>query len=296
MFFSGRRRLSKDEVRRELTARHQRGKALSWEKTPNSLRRAAAKYFGSYRKAVEAVGVDYDSVRRHRRWNKKRVVAELQKLHARGVRASADALAREAPGLSRAIHRHVGSMEAVRKAAGIGFPARWTKERVLKELRERARKEQALASSKVGGPIVSAAIRFFGSYANAIEAVGLEYEAIKIHRPRWEREQIIAKLQELDRAGVKLNYARIRERGWGIVGGMRREFGTTARALKAAGVRYYPRRIWDRRKVLAGLRQVQREGRGLSLSSMLKGNRPLQAAAVKYFGSYGAAIEALGLD
>src|SRR6266446_6254232 len=87
-------------------------------------------------------------VRRHRRWNKKLVVEELLKLHARGIRASANAIAREAPGLCRAIHRHIGSMEAVRKAAGIGFPARWSKAKILKELRERARKGQELARSK----------------------------------------------------------------------------------------------------------------------------------------------------
>jgi hypothetical protein len=277
-------------------ARHQRGEDLSWAKTPNSLRRAAANYFGSYRKAVEAVGVDYGSVRRHRRWNKKLLVAELQKLHARGVRASANVLGREAPGLCRAIHRHIGSMEAARKAAGIDLPGRWSKEKVLEELRERARKKQELAQSRVRAPLVNAAIHYLGSYAKAIAAVGLDYEAIKIHGAGLDREEIIAKLQELDRAGVKLNYGRIREQGWVLLGGMRREFGTTARALKAAGVPYYPRHIWNRRKVLAGLRQVQREGRGLSLSSMLKGNRRLEAAAVKYFGSYGAAIEALGLD
>ncbi len=190
-------------------------------------------------------------------------------------------------------------MEAARRAADLVLPARevyWSKERIIEELRSRASKRQELAQSKVDGGLQNAAIRFFGSYAKAVEAAGIDYEAIKIRPARWAREDVIAKLQELDRAGVKLNYARIKERAYGMTHAMMREFGSTARALKEAGVQYYGKKKWNRRKIRSALLQLHREGKSLSLSKVLRRNRALARSAAVYFGSYRKAIEALDLD
>jgi len=237
MFFAGRRRWSKDVVRWELIKRRAMGEDLSYARTPDNLRQIAAKYYGSYRKAVEAVGGRYDSVRQS--WNKKRVIDELRK---------------------------------------------------------RAREHQELAQSRVDAALQNAAHRLFGGYRSAIEAAGLDYGAIKIRPARWERQQIIARLQELDRSGIKLNYARIKEEAYGMVNAIRREFGSVARALKEAGVRYYGKKKWNRRKIRAALLQLHRQGKSLSLSKVLKGNGPLARSAVVYFGSYRKAIEALDLN
>src|SRR5437870_2526309 len=152
MFFAGRRRWSKDVVRWELMARHQRGEDLSWTNTPDNLRQIAAKYFGSYRKAVEAVGVVYDSVRRNRQWTETLVIEELQKLNARGVRISGRGIAKESPKLHHAVYSLFGSVETARRAAGISLQLpepKWTRKKIIEALRRRAKNKEELAQAKV---------------------------------------------------------------------------------------------------------------------------------------------------
>jgi hypothetical protein len=141
----------------------------------------------------------------------------------------------------------------------------------------------------------SAAVFYFGSYAKAIEAAGLNYEEIRVRPPRWERAQIILKLQELAAAGVKLNCARILEHAEGYYSSILREFGSTEAALKAAGVDYYGKVKWNRQKVLDELRKLHREGKDLAYSRVQPGNPGLARAAATLFGGYPRAVEALGL-
>jgi len=298
MFFAGRRRWSKDVVRWELMARQQRGEDLSYGKTPDNLRQIARKYYGSYRKAVEAIGVDYDSLGRYFRWTDSQVIEELKKLHGRGVRISGIQLMKEAPKLHRAIYDVFGSIEAARRAAGIELLVtfqRWTKEKIIEALRQRARNKEELAQAYVSNSLRSAAAFYFGSYAGAIEAAGLNYEEIRVRPPKWERAQIILKLQELAAAGVQLNCARILEHAEGYYSSVLREFGSTEAALKAAGVEYYGKVKWNRQKVLDELRQLQREGKDLAYSRVQPGNPGLARAAGDLFGGYRRAVEALGI-
>ena len=299
MFFAGRRRWSKDVVRWELLARRQRGEDLSWASTPDNLRQIAGKYYGSYRKAVEAVGVDYESLRRNLHWTDALVVEELQKLHARGVSISGRGIAKESPGLHHAIYSLFGSVETARRAAGISLQLpepKWTRKKIIEALRQRAKNREELAQAKVGGPLRNAATWHFGSYAKAIAAAGLNYGTIRLYAPSFGREQVIAELRKLDAAGVKLNCMRIIEHAGGLYDAMIREFGSTARALKEAGVEFHGKKKWNRPKVLEGLRQLQREGKDLSFSKVHRWNRRLAKAAQRLFGGYRQAIEALGAD
>lgn len=71
---------------------HRQDVDLSWrnisEKVDPQLAAAATKpnRFGSWRAAIEAAGLDYDSIRRYRQWDEARIVASLRELAAEGVR------------------------------------------------------------------------------------------------------------------------------------------------------------------------------------------------------------------
>jgi hypothetical protein len=271
---------------------------LSYGNTPDNLRQIAAKYYGSYRKAVEAIGVDYDSLGRNFRWTDSLVIEELKKLHARGVRISGIQLQKEAPKLHRAVYTVFGSIEAAREAAGIELQVpyeRWTKKKIIEALQRRFRNKEPLAQAYVGNSLRGAACFYFGSYARAVEAAGLNYEEIKVRPPRWERAQIISKLQELAAAGIKLNCPRILEHAEGYYSSILREFGSTKAALKAAGVDYHARLLWTRQMVLDGLRQLKREGKNLAYARVVEVNPRLACAAAKLFGRYRRAVEALGI-
>lgn len=49
-----------------------------------SLYVCACKLFGSWRKALEACGIDYESSRNYRKWTKKRIVEEIKRLRTEG--------------------------------------------------------------------------------------------------------------------------------------------------------------------------------------------------------------------
>ena len=46
---------------------------------------AGIRYFGTWRAAIEAAGIPYDSVRKYRDWSKERIVETIQRLQKEGV-------------------------------------------------------------------------------------------------------------------------------------------------------------------------------------------------------------------
>src|SRR5881394_2320520 len=228
MFLQGRGEWSKHKVTWELLARRLGGKDFSEQGAPPKLREQATRLFGSYAAALAASCFGLEEGKR--RYRLKSI--EPRKKRTRTLR---------------------------------GPRRQWSSEEVIRELRDRAQNKQELAQGKVGNPLLHAALRYFGTYANAVEAAGLEYESIRKRPARWSREDVIGKLRNLDAAGVKLNYSRVKEKAYGIVPAIRREFGTIKRALKEAGVAYYPRKKWSRRKILSALLKLHREGKSLSL-------------------------------
>jgi len=109
---------------------------------------SAVKYLGSWKAAVEAAGFDYEQVR----WRPEadmaeaEVKAELKRLAASGEQL----LAANHPKLSRAARLHFGSWRGALAAAGLPEAHRfWTRQRIVKELRERQRAGKALTTKGV---------------------------------------------------------------------------------------------------------------------------------------------------
>jgi len=49
-----------------------------------ALLRAATRYFGSWRAAVEYAGLPYENVRKYKTWSKERIIARIKELHGKG--------------------------------------------------------------------------------------------------------------------------------------------------------------------------------------------------------------------
>lgn len=156
----------------------------SVEREHLNLTRAAAWHFGNWRGAVEAAGIEYDDIRKYRRWSRERVLARIRELHKSGADLNWRAVSTQVdPSLAAAALR-IGDFATWRDAiaaAGLDIEnvARyrfWDEARVLAALRD-AREHGDSLSSKAAQqrdqPLFCAARRRFGTWNNALQSAGI---------------------------------------------------------------------------------------------------------------------------
>ena len=265
---------------------HRRGVpvGLIWRED-RKMTSSAAALFGSWRAALEAAGLE--SVRR--RWSAECVLQELRdryRLHGRaGIRQGTPLVA--------AANRYFGSLGGAMAAAGL--PARpprvlrrWDHATVLDALRDR--QEQGLPLSTLrhdDAGLYVAAARYFGSWRKALAAIG-------VHVPpqrRLTHEQLLAELRaEYEPPGGQprslARLKRLRSPASSI-------FGSWESALKAAGLDHHIATRWSRQRIIACIRDYQREGR--PLTSVWRSDKPLFRAGIRYFGNWQSALAAAGM-
>lgn len=181
-------RWSKDEIGLEILQLYAAGEALSYgEVQKNNLRllRAATRYFGSWKTAIEFAGLDYDSIRRYRVWSEERIIEQIRKHHAEGRDLSWRFVSTELdPALAAAAIRPsgFGTWQQALTAAGLDYEEirrhrAWDAGAVLEELRRRHARGESLRVSDAAAEcpaLVAAARRHFDGWYEAIEAAGLD--------------------------------------------------------------------------------------------------------------------------
>ncbi len=156
--------------------------------------------FGSWRKALQAAKLDYETVRRRHFWTREKVLATLSAIAERGEPLNYKHVQANYPGLYRAARRPelFGSWKAALQAAGLQSDARsyqrWTKARIVEEIRRLARSGHRLSQSEVlvTFPALVAAAKskyHFGSWQAAVEAAGFDYNAHRRRRPKSARQR-----------------------------------------------------------------------------------------------------------
>src|SRR5688572_7102098 len=123
---------------------------------------------------------------------------------------------------------------------------RWSEERVKQALRSLAAKGEPVNPTRAGLPLYYAARAYFGSFAAACEAAGLEMGRER----KWSEDAIRAALRRLARSGP-ITSKRV---PYPLRKACRRYAGSLAKACEAAGVEVDPRllrqrRRWNRRLV-----------------------------------------------
>ena len=124
--------------------------------------------------------------------------------------------------------------------------AKWSKEKIVEEIKKLKQKNVNLAASsiyKTHCPLFTAACskRYFSSWANAVRAAGVDYDAIlKIGKERrreqltlWSKKEILTELKKIDEKSLLTIY---RDR-LALYSAARREFGNWINALEAIGYR-----------------------------------------------------------
>lgn len=180
----------------EIKRLHNAGEELYYSKAEDNhlnLVRAAGWHFGTWRRAVEAAGVDYESLSRYQRWDRKKIVERIRELHSEGQSLHWRAVSTQVdPPLAAAALRPNGfhSWRDAISAAGFHIEdvaryKEWDHDKVLKAIRARKRKGLSLYSKSLqieDQSLFCAARRRFGSWDGALEAAGFKAEKIRLRK------------------------------------------------------------------------------------------------------------------
>lgn len=168
-----------------------------------NLVRAAAWHFGTWRRAVEAAGIDYESLSKYRRWDPQRIVERIRELNEEGADLSWRAVSLEVdPPLAAAALRPNGfaSWRDAISAAGLDINqvARyqsWDPDRIIKDIKALHKAGKPLSSKAMqvaNQPLFCAGRRKFGSWDDALAAAGLNVAKIRLRQPRSQSMPSVA--------------------------------------------------------------------------------------------------------
>ncbi|MGO8674149.1 MAG: hypothetical protein ACLQVD_22650 [Capsulimonadaceae bacterium] len=118
---------TRDRIVSRIRELHSQGVDLSWRNISMTvdpqLAAAATKknHFGSWREALEAAGLDYDTIRRYREWDDARILRMVRELHERGTGLNAKNMEMEDITLITAARRRFDSWHQALIAAGLDY-------------------------------------------------------------------------------------------------------------------------------------------------------------------------------
>ena len=170
-----------------------------------------------------------------------------------------------------------------------------SKEQVVRELQRLSTEGRVVKRRELPEPLFLALRAHFGSLVAARRAAG-----IAPVRPRriWSEKRVVDELQALDRLGVEMRAADIKEAGpAGILFALYRYVRSMERARELAGLPKPPRRNfndpWDEDRVIAEIWAIHEAGGSLAMSKV---DPRLHDAGGRFFGSWREAIETAGFD
>lgn len=290
------------------TTANKRLRTLTW---------AAGRYFGGWRQAIEAAGIDYwGEISRNAKphnWSKRAVVAVIRRRHEKGKRLNSNCIQMEEPLLYNASIRYFKGWGSAVEAAGFDYasvrvvrPYRdWDKGSVVRAIQRRHRLGQPLSTNQVmcdDRGLYGAARRHFGRrdpWKKALRAAGIKPSSVLV-MPYWTKGIVRRKILELRRARAPLNFYYLFTHGHkGLVSAGKRLYGTWGKAITVCGFNYariQRKRLWDKDKVRREIRHLHKAGIRLSSKAIQLRPGGLFAAAVDLYGSWCEAVEAAGVS
>ena len=241
-----------DRVVKALRQLHQKGADLSYNKLAKarqSLVSAASYHFGSYRKAIEKVGIDYAEVTRKPRWTKLGIIKLIKEGRRKGEDLHWSAVTQRNDPLGLAAFaslqpRLFGRWDKALQAAGldaddVSLYRKWDCGSILFELRGLARDKEPLNSGaiqKSDPGLHAATVRHFGSYDAALRAAKLEPSKYR-QRARWSKQSVIEEIKAIFKGRKKPTTAQLRASHSALYSAATRLFGGLPATMIAAGVK-----------------------------------------------------------
>lgn len=183
---------------------------------------------------------------------------------------------------------------------------KWTRKRILvtvRKLHEAGERLTVQNMHRLGlGGLVGAVYKdsALRSWQETLVAAGIE-PATAGRRRKWTPTRVLEEIRTLADHGADLSHRAVREHHQYLVVAAADFFGSWGEAVKAAGLNYEEIRkqeSWTKAKVIRRIRELAAQGEDLSYGAVLRNHSALAAAGSnhRYFASWGAAIEAAGLN
>jgi len=177
--------------------------------------------------------------------------------------------------------------------------AKWTRERIIREILRRESAGQPLDVGRrdpVECSLYQAAARVFGSWRNAVMAAGISADKARVHDP-WPPSRVLAGIKSLARRKRPVTPRELKRQYRFLVAAAQRCFGSWPKAVVAAGIdpgKFRRGGTWTKDRIIEAILKRALHGQPLNSHSMKP--KSLVEAGAKVFGSWGAAIQAAGID
>jgi hypothetical protein len=259
---------------------------------------------GGIQKARRAAGLPDPAF--PRRWNEAEVIEEIRRVYRSGITIRFFDLERAGrEDLVGAIRTYVGSIVRARRLARVPHPPRrgfevdfWDEDRVIEDILEIADAGGPLAYSKAPPKLVNAGSRYFGSWAGAIEAAGLDYEAIRLRRKPYDDAAMLERIRVLAAEHPEMTVGQLYGHADGQA--IMRRFPSIEDAVKRAGVTGWPIRLIhdlpSKAEVIAALQTRHRQGAKLTKTAFEQEDQRLLNAIRRHFRTVERALKTAGLE
>ncbi len=184
----------------------------------------------------------------HRKWNKDAIAVEILSMYESGENLNYSSVATNNLSLLRAATRYFGTWEDAVRFAGLDYDSirrykSWSRERIVARVKELHAQNVDLSwrnvCLNVDPQLAAAATKksHFGSWREALEAAGLNYDDIRRYR-EWDDDRILDMVREFHRNGKELNAKSMELEDITLITAARRRFDSWHKALTAAGLDY----------------------------------------------------------
>ncbi len=175
-----------------------------------------------------------------------------------------------------------------------GIPRKWTRERILTELKRAGKSFPEAVGKKIRKRhgLYGALLRTFGSLENAKLAAGLPAEP----DVGLERQRVGKGLNAWAKRHGVVHGESLRKKGHSLYSQARTHFGTVQEAALQFNVPYQKRKNeWNKDRVLDAIRKRHAQNLPMGPGSVSKHDKALVSAGQRQFGSWKAAVEAAGI-
>jgi hypothetical protein len=276
---------------------------------PGLVLKASRRFKGWYN-ALDAAGIPSSKFMRQKPfgyWNEKRILDEVLDIHKKGKPLNARYACENYGALFAAANKIFGDWETTMKEAGLDYSKMrahqgWSEDLVIRRIQDRRAKGLPMSSlvvKKEDSRLWDAARAYYKDWYAALEKAGIPRDSVT-KSEKWDPERVINEIKQLASLGEDLSSRKVFFTHSKLYNAGCRYFSTWEQALRIAGYNYEEirkqRKRFSKEEILQLLRKYQSEGVPLDWTSIREVDASIAKIARERFGSYEAAIEALGLD
>ncbi|KPB04727.1 hypothetical protein [Bacillus sp. CHD6a] len=240
-------------------------------------------------------------------WNKELIVEKLKEFGINKENISGSDIKHSNQSLYRACFRHFGSCKEAISAAGLNYKEsqiKWNKDKVIKNIQEKNTSNIQLNdhyANRNYQKLYAAGQRYFGSWKEAVNAAGINYESIRKSKENnyWTPDKFKDRLFELINDNEQLSSQYIQDNHQDLYSAALKIYGSWKDAINFHGLDYpdislYLR--WKPEEVIEEIKRLHRIKSDLSNKEIRITKNTLFKAAVRYFGSWKRALDKADID